>query len=408
MLAVVGSLTVDLYLPALPLIQHDLGISTAAAQLTLTPTTLGFALGQLIVGPWSDSVGRRTPLIASTVLHIAASIGVALSVDIHWLLAFRLLQGLGAAGGAVAAMAIVRDLFAGRTYVMMGARIAVISGLTPVIAPLFGVQLLHFMDWRGLFVVVTGYGAAMLAFAGFALTESLPRDRRLTLHPRALLARYAGLARTREFVGAAFIGGLMVSGVFTMMTASSFLLQGTYELDGQGYALTVAVNAIAFVIGTQASARIIRRVSPYTLLKPVLPAMALMGFAIIPAAHFGVVGITCATFVFMITAGMIGPSMNVIAMGSQGHQAGTAASVLGAANFGLAGITAPIVGLIGVESVVPMASLMGLTGVIAGVVFWLMVERGSSMRGRNLDELVTAVMPVNTMQPEAACDCRAT
>ena len=148
-LTALGPFTIDLYLPAFPVLQSELGVSAAAVQLTLTGTMIGFGFGQLIVGPWSDKVGRRLPLILATGLHIAASVAAALAPDITWLLVFRLLQGFGAAAGGVVAMAMVRDLFGGKPLVRMLSRLALVNGLAPVLAPVIGSQMLAIMDWRG-------------------------------------------------------------------------------------------------------------------------------------------------------------------------------------------------------------------------------------------------------------------
>ena len=118
-LTALGPFTVDLYLPAFPALEESLGVSEAAVQLTLTGTTIGFALGQLVVGPLSDKFGRRLPLILATAVHITASLGAAQSTDIATLGFFRVLMGIGAAGGGVVAMAMVRDLFSGYAMVRM-------------------------------------------------------------------------------------------------------------------------------------------------------------------------------------------------------------------------------------------------------------------------------------------------
>ena len=147
-LTALGPLTIDLYLPAFPILEEDLGVSAGAIQLTLTGTTIGFALGQLVVGPWSDRIGRRLPLIIATLLHIAACVGAAVSPEIVTLGVFRVLQGAGAAAGGVVAMAMVRDLFGGRPLVRMLSRLALITTLAPLLAPLIGSQMLRFTDWR--------------------------------------------------------------------------------------------------------------------------------------------------------------------------------------------------------------------------------------------------------------------
>lgn len=134
-LTALGPFTIDLYLPAFPALEGEFSVGAAAIQLTLTGTTIGFGLGQLIVGPWSDKVGRRLPLILATSLHIAASIGAALAPDIAWLAVFRVLQGFGAAAGGVVAMAMVRDLFGGKRLVTMLSRLALVTGSLPSSPP---------------------------------------------------------------------------------------------------------------------------------------------------------------------------------------------------------------------------------------------------------------------------------
>ena len=168
----------DLYLPAFPALESSLNVSEAAIQLTLTGTTVGFALGQLVVGPLSDKFGRRLPLILATALHIAASFGAALSTDIVTLGVFRVLMGIGAAGGGVVAMAMVRDLFSGYAMVRMFSRMALVNGLAPILAPVIGSQLLLVMPWPGIFVFLACYGTAVILAAVVLVRETLPREKR--------------------------------------------------------------------------------------------------------------------------------------------------------------------------------------------------------------------------------------
>ena len=177
-LTALGPFTIDLYLPAFPVLEADFQTTAAAIQLTLTGTMIGFALGQLIVGPLSDKVGRRVPLLSVTALHVAASVAAALAPTLELLSAARVLQGAGAAAGGVVAAAIVRDLFGGRRLVVMLSRLALVSGVAPVLAPLVGSALLLVMPWRGIFVVLAVYGAVMLVSAIVFLPETLPRARR--------------------------------------------------------------------------------------------------------------------------------------------------------------------------------------------------------------------------------------
>ena len=177
-LTALGPFTIDLYLPAFPVLEADFNTTAAAIQLTLTGTMIGFALGQLIVGPLSDKVGRRIPLLSVTALHVVASTCAALAPTLGTLSIARVFMGAGAAAGGVVAAAIVRDLFGGRRLVVMLSRLAAVSGVAPVLAPLVGSALLLVMPWRGIFVVLAVYGTVMLVSAAIFLRETLPPARR--------------------------------------------------------------------------------------------------------------------------------------------------------------------------------------------------------------------------------------
>ena len=376
-LVALGPLTVDLYLPAFPAIADDLAASPALVQLTLTATTVGLAVGQLTMGPWSDVVGRRRPLLVATAVHVAASVGVALADDVAWVLACRFLQGVGSAGGAVVTMAIVRDHFSGRPFIRALARTGLVAGLAPVLAPTLGSQLLRVLDWRGLFLCVAAYGVAAWLLAATALDESLPVSRRGARDARSVAARYRLVLADRSFVGVALIGGFMVSGVFAFMTASSFLLQDVYGLDANGYSAVFTANALAFVVGSQAVARVLGRTSPRTMLAWALPVLSVSGFGVALSDRWGLglAGIVAATVVFHLAAGACGPCLGAIGMAGHGARAGTAAAVLGAANFGLAGVLSPVVGAVGVDSAQPVGVAMGLAGTTAVLVLLTLVRR---------------------------------
>ncbi|WP_292876916.1 Bcr/CflA family efflux MFS transporter, partial [Microbacterium sp.] len=230
-LTALGPFTVDLYLPAFPTLEQDFQTTAAAIQLTLTGTMIGFGLGQLIVGPLSDKLGRRIPLLVVTGVHVAASIAAALAPSLLLLGGARVLMGMGAAAGGVVAMAIVRDLFGGRRLVVMLSRLALVSGAAPVIAPLIGSALLSVMSWHGIFVVLACYGAVMLVCAIFLIPETLPRARRQERGSTTVLQRYGSVLRDRVFIGVLVIGAMTFSGLFSYLSSSSFLFQQTYGFD---------------------------------------------------------------------------------------------------------------------------------------------------------------------------------
>ena len=374
-LVALGPFTIDLYLPAFPAIADELRVSDAAIQLTLTATTIGFGVGQLLVGPWTDRVGRRLPLILATIVHIASSIGVALAPDLMWIAIFRVLQGMGAAAAAVVAMATVRDLFGGRPLVRMLSRLALVTGLAPIVAPLVGSQLLLVLEWRGVFYFLAAYGVLVMLAAVFLIVETLPKSERQAGVRGATLARYRALFRDRVFLGVALIGGMSFSGLFAYVSSSPFLFQDLYGLDAQQFGLLFAINSVGIVIGTQSSARLARRWGPQWILAGSTAMLLLSSVSIIVSslAGGGLLGVVIPLWFFIAAAGFTLPMVQVLALVNHGREAGTAASLLGAMNFGLAGLISPIVGLFGVSPVV-MAGVMASAALVAVVSLWLVVR----------------------------------
>jgi DHA1 family bicyclomycin/chloramphenicol resistance-like MFS transporter len=375
-LTALGPFTIDLYLPAFPVLQNELNVSEAAVQLTLTGTTLGFALGQLIVGPWSDAVGRRLPLILATAVHVLTCIGAAFAPDIVWLGVFRVLMGAGAAAGGVVAMAMVRDLFGGRPLVLMLSRLALVSGLAPVLAPVIGSQLLLVMDWRGVFVFLAAYGLVVMIAVALLIVETRPRTARGDRDRRSLLQRYRSVLGDRQFVGVALIGGMTFAGLFTYLSSSSFLFQGLYGFDPQQYGLLFAVNSLGVVVGVQASSRLSRRVGPQWILAITTVSMFTTAglIALFDALGFGLWGTLVPLWLFIASCGFSFPCVQVLGLVNHGKEAGTAASLLGAVNFGMAGILSPISGVFGASSAVPMALVMMTTAGISILALWFVVR----------------------------------
>jgi MFS transporter, DHA1 family, multidrug resistance protein len=375
MLTALGPFTIDLYLPAFPALESDLNISAAAVQLTLTATTIGFAVGQLVVGPFSDKVGRRGPLILATAVHVAASLGAALSTDITMLGVFRVLQGIGAAGGGVVAMAMVRDLFSGYALVRMFSRMALVNGMAPILAPVIGSQLLGIMAWPGIFWFLALYGLVVLLAAMFLIVETLPAERRQGSGSTAA-QRYRAVFSDRIFVGALVIGGLNFGGLFSYLSASPFLFQTTFAFSAQQYGLLFGINSLGVVAGVQLAARVMKRTGPQWIIAGATVLQLAMAALIIlfDQLHFGLPGVVLPLWFYILATGFMFPSIQVLGLARHGAQAGTAASLLGAATFGFAGLISPVVGLLGVGNATPMGVVMVSCIALAVVVLWLVVR----------------------------------
>jgi MFS transporter, DHA1 family, multidrug resistance protein len=374
-LTALGPFTIDLYLPAFPALEESLGVSEAAVQLTLTGTTVGFGLGQLVVGPFSDKFGRRLPLIMATVLHICASLGAALSTDIATLGVFRVLMGIGAAGGGVVAMAMVRDLFSGYAMVRMFSRMALVNGLAPILAPVIGSQLLLVMPWPGIFYFLAAYGTVVIVAATALVRETLPPELRGTSGLTAS-QRYRSLFSDRIFVGLLLVGGMNFGGLFTYLSASPFLFQDIFGFTAQEYGLLFGINSLGIVAGVQTSSRIIKRVAPQWILACATAWMFLMAALIVvfDQLGFGLWGVMVPLWFYILGTGFMFPCVQVLALAKHGAQAGTAASLLGASTFLTAGLVSPVVGWLGITSAAPMGAVQAACILAAIAALWLIVR----------------------------------
>ena len=375
-LTALGPLTVDLYLPAFPAVEEDLNTSVAAIQLTLTATTVGFALGQLVVGPWSDKIGRRTPLLIATALHIVSSLGIIYAPTVEWVGVLRVLQGIGAAGGGVVAVAMVRDLFGGLPLVRMMSRLALVNGLAPVLAPVIGSQLLLFTDWRGIFAFLTIYGAVVITAAYFFLVETQPKARRGDRGHSTARERYRALFTDRIFVGVIIVAGMTFTGLFGYLSSSSFLFQQVYRFDAQQFGFLFAVNSVGIIIGVQSSSRLAKYIGPQWILLGAVSLMLLSAatIATMELLQVGLLGILIPLWFFILACGFAFPVQQVLAIDGHGGEAATAASLMGAVNFGLAGLLSPIIGLFGIHDAIPMAVMMICTSTVSLLVIGFVIR----------------------------------
>lgn len=370
-LIAIGPLTIDTYLPALPAITRDLAASESAVQGTLTGILLGMGLGQLLVGPLADAVGRRRPLIAGLVLHIAASVFCAFAPTIELLTVGRVIQGLGNAAVSVVAMAMVRDQFAGSAAATMLSRLMLVMGLAPVLAPTLGGAILQLTSWRGVFVILAVAGILMVTLATFALRETLPVESRRPLSVRSAIGTYSTLLHDRTFVGLVLISGLMFATLFAYIGGSSFVLQEIYGLSVAQFALAFGLNSLGFLTGSQLNPFLLRRFQPRQLVRTGVTIGATAALLLLAAAATGVGGLTLilVTLWFLLFAcGMTLPNTPALALTRHGEAAGTAAALLGASQFVIGGAAAPLIGAMGSSSAVPMAVVMAGCASLAALV----------------------------------------
>jgi MFS transporter, DHA1 family, multidrug resistance protein len=370
-LAAMGPAAIDMYVPALPRIAADLDVSVASTQLTLTTFLIGLGFGQVVAGRLSDVFGRRPPLLASIAVYAAAGVACALATALPVLACARFAQGLAAAAGIVISRAIVRDLYSGPGLARSYSRLYLIVGVAPIVAPVVGTQVLRFTSWRGIFMILFCFAAALLVAAALRLAETLPPERRTPAGVRSTATAFRSLLAHRGLIGYAVTLGCGTGALVAAIAGAPFVVQDVYGESPQVYGFLVLLGGLAVVTANQLNARLLRTLSSERLLLLGLAAAALAGCAMLAAGN-AALGAFVACFVGLFAAyGFVLANATALALREQAALAGSAAALLGLVQYGTGALAAPLAGLVGGGRVVPLGivvSCFALTGTVGALV----------------------------------------
>ncbi|HYS29694.1 MAG TPA: Bcr/CflA family multidrug efflux MFS transporter [Candidatus Limnocylindria bacterium] len=379
-----GPLSIDMYLPALPAIGRDLAASESLIQLTLTACLIGLAIGQVVAGPISDALGRRRPLLIGVAGYVLASLLCAVAPTAPILVALRLLQGLAGAAGIVIARAIVRDLYTGSAAARYFSRLILIFGIAPILAPVLGAQIMRFTSWHGIFLALAVVTALLWLGAARALPETLPVERRRSGSLGDTVQTFRRLAADTRFLGYAVSGGLGFGAMFAYIAGSPFVLQGIYHVSPQTFSLIFGLNAVGFVITSQINGSLVGRIPPARLLTVGVTVTGVAGLALLAVILIGGLGLAAVLpplFVLVSSIGFVVPNAVALALSRHPEAAGTGSALVGVIQSGIGAAGAPLVGIAGITTALPMAVVIATSGVgavLARLLTSIRRERGQS------------------------------
>ena len=376
-LTAIAPLATDMYVPAFPQVASDLAATATQVQLTLTTFFVGMALGQLIGGPVSDQRGRRRPLIAAILLMAAASVVCALTPTIGIMMAARFVQGFAGGWAMVIGRAIIVDLATGAQLVRVLNVIAGVGGIAPIVGPLLGAVILQLTHWRVSFWVVAALGLAMTVAVFVAVPESLPPERRHGGGLQSFLVAGRQVLGHRSYLGYLVVAGSAMGALFAYVATSAFVLQSMNGLSPIAYSVDFAANAAGMTLAALIAARLAGRVATHkVILVGQVAALAAGVVMLIGALWFDTpltVAIVCF-FVLMTAQGLIGPNGGALASAAVPEHPGTGSAVLGFVQWVAAGVIAPIAGLGGEHTAVPMATIM-IAGAAVSMIGLLVIAR---------------------------------
>ncbi|OMD62876.1 multidrug effflux MFS transporter [Paenibacillus odorifer] len=376
----IGPLSIDMYLPALPTLVDDFGTTAALVQLSLTFFLLGLASGQLVAGPLSDVYGRRRPLLIGMFIYAVSSVLCAFSPSIGLLIVLRFIQGLAGSVGVVVSRAAVRDLYSGSELTKFFSLLMIVNGLGPILAPVIGGQLLRVTTWQGIFLVLFAAGIIFCLTILLRLPETLPKERRSKSGLKGTLLTFKVLLGNRKFMGYALSQGFVTASMFAYISGSSFVLQNIFAVTPQVYSLIFAVNGIGIIITGQIAGRLAGKVSETKLLLSGLLLCTTGGVLLLLTILIGggLIPILICLFAVVSSVGIVGATSFSLAMQDQGEAAGSASALIGLIPLLLGSCVAPLVGLGGVDSALPMAIVIACTGVLSILSYLLLVKRVNS------------------------------
>lgn len=354
LLSATAPFATDMYLPTLPAVGAEFGAPDSVVQLTLSGFFVGMALGQLMVGPISDVIGRRRLLIAGAIVALVASAIAALSPSIAIFVAARFLQGLGGGACVVLARAMVPDLLSGREAAKTYSLLMAILAIAPAVAPIVGGLLAEPIGWRGIYWVLTGLHAVQLLVVLKIVPETGGQSATGQRFLARVLSNYATVLKSPRFWGFLTAMAFAFASMFCYIAASSFVFQQEFGLSPRGYAAVFALNAVGMCVGSFVNSRCIDKLGTKKVMLGGL-CLALLGNVLLLIAVLsgaGLVWIILALLLCISPNGVIMGNSTAMATGLMRTRAGSVTAIMGFGQSVLAAVVGPLMGLGGNTAVV--------------------------------------------------------
>lgn len=369
----------DMYLPSLPALTSDLHTAASYGQLSITACLIGLAGGQMLIGPFSDSHGRKGPLLTGLIVFAGASVLCAQVTSITLLIMLRLLQGLAGSAGLVISRAIARDLYSGPELTKFFSMLMAINGIFPILSPILGGLILRATSWRGVFFVLTGIGILLFLATLIILPETLPLKKRISGGLQATAAEMGRICRDKTFIGYALVLGLIMGAMFCYISGSSFVLQDMFGVSPLFFSLFFATNGLGIVAMSQLAGPFSEKIGEKRVLG-IGVAIASLGSVLLFSGLLlnppRLIAVMLPLFFVVSMVGLVNTTAFSLAMQSQGRTAGTASAILGLGMNLVGGLFSPLVGLGGTGTYFPMALLILLcdAGALIIYLFWIKKE----------------------------------
>ena len=376
LLAMLMPLSIDMYLPALPVISAQFGVPAGSAQMTLSTYILGFALGQLLYGPMADSLGRKPVILGGTLVFAGAAVACALAQTIDHLIFMRFLHGLAAAAASVVINALMRDIYPKEEFSRMMSFVMLVTTIAPLVAPMAGGAVLVWFSWHAIFWILALAALLASAMIFFFIDETLPAEHRQKFHIRTTIGNFASLFRHKRVLSYMLASGFSFAGMFSFLSAGPFVYIELNHVSPQHFGYYFALNIVFLFALTIINSRFVRRVGALNMFRAGLWIQFVMAVWLVVSAFLGVgfwaLVIGVAAFVGCVS--MISSNAMAVILDEFPHMAGTASSLAGTFRFGIGAIVGALLSMATFTTAWPMLWAMAFCAT-SSVLFCLYASR---------------------------------
>lgn len=367
-LSTISPFAIDMYLPAFPEMAAGLNTTTARISLSLSSYFAGFAAAQLVYGPLLDRFGRKPPLYVGMILFVLASVACMVSRDVEWLIAWRFVQALGGCAAAVSAMAMVRDFFPARDTAKIISLLILVLSASPFLAPSIGTLVATSLGWKWVFIVLSAFVLLMLVVSAFALPVGYEPDKNIRLHPLPIARNYLEVLKEPQFLVYTLSSAFAFSGLLVYVTSAPIVFMEVFHVSTKQFSAIFAGLAVGFIGSNQLNILLLRKFSSETIFRWALFAVCPIGTLLLvgtACGWFGLMGTLVLLFIALSALGLCAPNGSALALVTFDHNIGSASSMLGFLQLGVAGLASACIGIFDSHSLMPVALVLAVTSWIA-------------------------------------------
>jgi len=378
-LTALAPLAIDAYLPAIPSMAVSFGTSIHHVELSLSLFLAGFAIGQLIGGPFSDHFGRRLTVFAGLSIFAFGTLGIIVSSTLNGLLFFRIIEALGGGMAIVNSGAIIRDVSSGRDSARNLSQMALIMMMAPLLAPVIGMGLLQITGWHGIFVFLLIYTVIITFF----IYKNIPETRAKHEHELSAIQRYLLVLKHRHALGYLFALCFAYGGMFAFITGSPSVYMGFFKISETIYPLFFGANIVTMILANRVNVWLLRYYNPGHLLSLGQSIQLITGIMLL--SYVSIADVPQLAIVVGLVMLFVGSQSFIVSNATSStieffpNNSGTASALLGASGFATGALSGSLVGLLGDGTPLPMTLVM--TGcIVMGITLRFIMQRSNKLQ----------------------------